>query len=95
MRTPVLSAVAVGMLMASAPSAQKESTATVYPTTEYISGKQGFGRPVKGSTRDPGTGDHMGRMVPKQLFQGQEKDNRRDGCKQPVLSEKVGVHLRR
>jgi hypothetical protein len=44
----VLNAVAIGMLMASAASAQTEQNASVYPNTEYISGKQGFAKPVKG-----------------------------------------------
>ena len=48
MRRTVLSAVAVGMLMAPTVSAQNEESATVYPGTEYVSGRQGFARPVKG-----------------------------------------------
>lgn len=44
----MMSTVAVGILIGSMALAQTERAANVYPGTEYISGKDGFGQPVKG-----------------------------------------------
>jgi hypothetical protein len=48
MRTIALSAVAICILMGTAASAQKHYPATVYPETQYVSGKEGFTRSIKG-----------------------------------------------
>ena len=49
MRRTRLIAVAIGLLMLSAAAAAyTQQTGSAYPDTEYISGKDGFPKPIKG-----------------------------------------------